>query len=213
MKIKWLGHAAFLITSEAGTKIITDPYTPTEELSYGEIKESADIVTVSHGHSDHGNVASVQGNPRIVKATAEVKGVKFRGIPAHHDEAQGKKRGSNTVFCFEVDGIKLCHLGDLGHQLTDKQVAEIGKVDILLVPVGGFYTIDASVATRVCDQLKPRIIIPMHFKNDKCDYPITGVEEFLRGKKDIRRLEASEIEFKAGKLPANTQIIVLRPAL
>jgi L-ascorbate metabolism protein UlaG (beta-lactamase superfamily) len=92
-------------------------------------------------------------------------------------------------------------------------VAEIGKVDILLVPVGGFYTIDATVATRVCDQLKPRIIIPMHFKNDKCDYPISGVEEFLRGKKDIRRLEASEIEFKTGKLPPNTQIIVLRPAL
>ena len=213
MKIKWLGHAAFLITSEAGTKIITDPYTPTEELSYGEIKESADIVTVSHTHSDHGNVASVRGNPRIVKGTAEVKGIKFKGIAVHHDEAQGKKRGSNTVFCFEVDGIKLCHLGDLGHQLTDKQVAEIGKVDILLVPVGGFYTIDATVATRVCDQLKPRVIIPMHFKNDKCDYPISGVEEFLRGKKDIRRLEASEVEFKTGKLPTNTQIIVLRPAL
>jgi L-ascorbate metabolism protein UlaG (beta-lactamase superfamily) len=213
MKIKWLGHAAFLITSEAGIKTITDPYTPTEELSYGEIKESADIVTVSHGHSDHGNVASVRGNPRIVKGTAEVRGIKFRGIAVHHDEAQGKKRGSNIIFCLEVDGIKLCHLGDLGHQLTDKQVAEIGKVDILLVPVGGFYTIDATVATRVCDQLKPGIIIPMHFKNDKCDYPITGVEEFLRGKKDIRQLEASEIEFKTGKLPPNTQIIVLRPAL
>ncbi len=213
MKVKWLGHAAFLITSEAGIKIITDPYTPAEDLNYGEIKEPADIITMSHSHSDHSNVASVRGKPSVVRGTAEVKGIKFKGISTHHDEAQGKKRGSNTIFCFEVDGIKVCHLGDLGHQLSDKQVAEAGKVDILLVPVGGFYTIDATVATKVCDQLRPRVIIPMHFKTNKCDYPISGVEEFLRGKKDIRHLEASEVEFKIGGLPAETRIMVLKPAL
>lgn len=213
MKVKWLGHATFVITSDTGTKIITDPYTPAEKLNYGEIKESADVVTVSHDHFDHSNVASVRSNPEVVRGTAEIKGIKFNGIPTYHDEAQGEQRGSNTIFCFEVNEVKICHLGDLGHQLTDKQVAEIGEVDILLMPVGGFYTIDAMVASQVCDQLKPRVIIPMHFKTNKCALPISGVDEFLHGKKDISRLDASEVEFRAGELPANTQIIVLKPAL
>jgi len=213
MKIKWLGHASFVITSDTGTKIITDPYETGGDLSYGQIKESADIVTVSHDHADHNNVAAVQGSPKVVRGVVEVKGIKFNGIPTYHDEAGGGKRGKNTIICFEVDGIRVCHLGDLGHQLSDSQAAELGKVDVLLIPVGGFYTIDAKVATQLGDRLKPRVIIPMHFKTDKCDYPIAGVEEFLRGKKEVRRLDASQVEFKAGELPATTQIVVLKSAL
>jgi L-ascorbate metabolism protein UlaG (beta-lactamase superfamily) len=125
----------------------------------------------------------------------------------------GKSRGKNTVFYFEVDGIRVCHLGDLGHQLSAQQVAELGKVDILLIPVGGYYTIDAKVAGQLCDRLKPKVIIPMHFKNDKCAYPIAGVDEFLKGKKGVSRLDASEVEFKQGELPATTQIMVLKSAL
>ncbi len=115
MKIKWLGHASFLITSDSGIKIITDPYETGGGLSYGEIKESADIVTVSHDHFDHNNVAAVPGNPQVVKGTAEVKGIEFKGISTYHDEAKGGQRGKNTILCFEVDGIRVCHLGDLGH--------------------------------------------------------------------------------------------------
>jgi len=214
MKVKWLGHATYLITSDTGTKIITDPYVTMDNLNYGEIKESADIVTVSHDHLDHSNVAAVAGNPKVVRGTAEIKGIKFRDIPTYHDGVLGKQRGSNTVLCFVVDGVKVCHLGDLGHKLSDKQVTEVGKVDILLIPVGGFFTIDAAVASQVCDQLKPRVIIPMHFKTDKCIFlPISGVDEFLQGKKDVSRLDTSEVEFKSGELPANTQIIVLKSAL
>jgi len=213
MKIKWLGHASFVITSDTGTKIITDPYETGGDLSYGQIKESADIVTVSHDHADHNNVAAVQGSPEVVRGAVEVKGIKFNGIPTYHDDVGGGKRGKNTIICFEVDGIRVCHLGDLGHQLSDSQLAELGKVDVLLIPVGGFYTIDAKVATQLGDRLKPKVIIPMHFKTDKCDYPIAGVEEFLRGKKEVSRLDASQVEFKAGELPATTQIVVLKPAL
>jgi len=155
MKIKWLGHASFMITSEAGIKIITDPYELRETLTYGEIKESADIVTVSHEHTDHNNVAAVRGNPEIVRGTARVKGIEFKGIPCYHDDGKGQLRGNNTILCFEVDGIRVCHLGDLGHQLNGKQVADIAKVDVLLIPVGGFFTIDAKVAGQVCDKLKP----------------------------------------------------------
>ncbi|MBA7512516.1 hypothetical protein ES705_04521 [subsurface metagenome] len=213
MKIKWLGHASFMITSEAGTKIITDPYVTTENLNYGEIKESADIVTVSHEHGDHSNVSGVRGNPEAIRGTAKVKGIEFKGIPTYHDDAKGQQRGKNTIFCFEVDGVRVCHLGDLGHQLNDKQVAGLGSVDILLIPVGGFYTIDAKVAGQLCDKLKPKVIIPMHFRNDKCTFPIAGVDEFLKGKEGVSRLDTSEAEFKQGELPATTKIVVLKPAL
>ena len=213
MKIKWLGHASFLITSDTGLKIITDPYATDDRLRYGEIKESADIVTVSHDHHDHGNVAAVRGNPEVVRGSTEVKGIEFRGIPTYHDDSYGANRGSNTIFCFEVDGINICHLGDLGHPLSNEQAADIGKVDVLLIPVGGFFTIDVPTASIVCDQLKPKAIIPMHFKNDRCQFPISGVDEFLRGKPNVNRLATSEVEFKPGELPASTQIMVLPPAL
>ncbi len=215
MKVKWLGHASFMITSDAGIKIITDPYVTSENINYGEIKESADIVAVSHDHFDHNNVAAVGGNPAVVKEVApvELKGIKFNGIPTYHDSAGGKERGNNIIFCFEVDGMRVCHLGDLGHQLGDKEVAELGKVDILLTPVGGRFTIDANVATEVCGKLAPKVIIPMHYKNDRCVFPIAGVDEFLQGKAGVSRLDASEVEFKQGELPANTQIIVLKSAL
>jgi len=113
----------------------------------------------------------------------------------------------------EVDGVKVCHIGDLGHPLSTQQVADIGKVDVLLVPVGGFFTIDAKVATEVCEQLNPRVVIPMHFKNDRCEFPITGVEDFIQGKAAASKAGVTELEFKAGALPDKTEIRVLDPAL
>ena len=202
-----------MITSDTGIKIITDPYVTGGDLSYGEIRESADIVTVSHEHGDHNNVAAVRGNPEAVRGTTKIRGIEFKGIPTYHDEAGGSKRGDNTIVCLEVDGVGVCHLGDLGHQLSNRQVAEVGRIDILLIPVGGVYTIDAKVATEVCNQLKPKVIIPMHYKNDKCGFPIAGVDEFLQGKESVSRLDTSEVEFKQGELPARTQIIVLKSAL
>jgi L-ascorbate metabolism protein UlaG (beta-lactamase superfamily) len=215
MKIKYLGHSAFVITSNKGVKIITDPYTPGPDLTYGEINESADVVTVSHGHHDHNNVAAVKGNPEVVNRAgrSEAGGIEFRGIASSHDEAGGKLRGDNVIFCFGVDGVRVCHLGDLGHRLDDKQLKEIGRVDILLIPVGGNYTIDAKVATEVCGQLKPRVVMPMHYKTEKGIPGILGVEGFLSGKANVSRPDSSQAEFKPGELPATGQIIVLKPAL
>ena len=213
MKIRWLGHASFMITSDTGIKIITDPYKTDERIGYGEINESADIVTVSHEHSDHNNTAAIKGNPEVVRETAKIKGVEFKSIPTYHDSVQGQQRGKNTIFCFEVDGIRICHFGDLGHLLSDKQLAELGRVDILLIPVGGYFTIDAEVASQICDRLAPGVVIPMHYKTDKCFLPIAGVDEFLQGKGNIVLSSANEVEFKQGELPAKTQIIVLKSAL
>ena len=217
MKIKYLAHSCFLITSDAGTKIITDPYTTGGQtrFNYGEVGESADLVTLSHGHGDHNNPGAVTGNPKILNeaTTAKVKDVTVKGVVAYHDDANGAQKGKNIVFCFTVDGVNVCHLGDLGHQLTDAQVAEIGKVDVLMVPVGGFFTIDAATAAQVCDKVKPKAVIPMHFKTAKAPtLPIADVEGFLVNKKNVTRVDGSEVEFKAGKLPASMQIFALKPA-
>lgn len=215
MKIKWLGHAAFLITSQAGTKIITDPYTPGGGLSYGQIKESADIATVSHEHGDHNNAAALPGNPQVVRGaiSKKIKDIELRGIAAFHDDSKGRQRGANTIFCFTVDGVNICHLGDLGHPLSPEQLTAIGEVDILLIPVGGYYTIDAAVATQTYHNLKPKVVIPMHFKTPKCGFPISTVDEFLRGKTNAKKVGTSEVEFSKEKLPASTEVIVLTPAL
>jgi L-ascorbate metabolism protein UlaG (beta-lactamase superfamily) len=213
MKVKYLGHSCFLITSDDGTRIITDPYNTSEDLTYGEIRESADIVTVSHDHFDHNNVAAVRGNPDVVRRSAKVKGIDFTGIPSYHDEAGGTMRGSNTIIRFAVDGVRVCHLGDLGHQLSDEQLAGLGEVDILLVPVGGCFTIDAQAAAEVCNRIKPKVIIPMHFRTDKSLPELASVEDFIHGKDNVDRLGTSEMEFKSGALPTGTRIIVLTPAL
>ncbi|MCJ7670289.1 MAG: MBL fold metallo-hydrolase [Dehalococcoidia bacterium] len=215
MKVKWLGHACFLITSRDGLRVITDPYAVGGGINYSPIKETADVVVVSHDHDDHSNVSTVQGKPEVVKGSGKktAKGIQFKGIATYHDDSQGKRGGANTVFRFDVDDTRLCHLGDLGHVLSPEQVTEIGAVDILFVPVGGFFTIDAPVASQVCDQLKPKVVIPMHFKTPKCAYPIAGVEDFLKGKKNVRKVGGSEVEFERGKLPAVTEIVLLQPAL
>jgi len=215
MKIKWLGHACFLITSGGGVRIITDPYAVGGSIRYAPVTEAADVVTVSHDHDDHNNVSAVQGKPEVVRGSGKkaAKGIQFKGIATSHDASQGTQRGSNTVFCFTIDDLKLCHLGDLGHVLSPGQITEIGAVDILFVPVGGFFTVDAAAASQVCDQLKPKVAIPMHFKTPKCVYPIAGVEDFLRGKKKVRKVAGSDVEFEHEKLPAATEIVLLQSAL
>lgn len=214
MKIKWLGHASFVITASDGTRIITDPFGDYPGLKYSPINEVADIVVISHTHGDHVG-GKVSGNPKQVSKAGEQKvgDISFRGIETYHDTSKGKQRGQNIVFCFNVDGIMICHLGDLGHELSDSEIAEIGKVDVILVPVGGFFTIDADVAGKVCEQIKPKIMIPMHYKNDRCDFPIATVDEFLISKSNIRRMDSSEIELNAEQLPQDMEIVVLEHAL
>lgn len=215
MKVKWLGHASFLLTSEQGIRVITDPYTPEGPLSYGGIEEMADIVTVSHEHGDHNNASAVRGNPKVVRktGTSRAREIEFTGVSTFHDTGQGAQRGPNTVFCFAIDGVRVCHLGDLGHMLSDQEISEIGKVDLLLTPVGGYFTIDAAVATEICNRLNPRVVIPMHYKTPKCDYPIADAGAFLRGRANVRRVADSEVELKRGKLPQATETIVLKHAL
>jgi L-ascorbate metabolism protein UlaG (beta-lactamase superfamily) len=215
MKIKWLGHASFLITSRNGEKIITDPYAVGNGLNYAPINESANVVTRSHNHGDHNNIKSIRENPRVLSEAGRQNtlNIEFKAIPVYHDDAAGSKRGNNLIFCFKVDGMNLCHLGDLGHQLSPQQLSEIGPVDILFIPVGGYFTIDAKTATVVTQSIKPRLIFPMHYKTVKADYPIAGVDEFLKGKKNVLRLNSSEYEINMDDiLSKNEEIVVLQSA-
>jgi L-ascorbate metabolism protein UlaG (beta-lactamase superfamily) len=218
MKIKWYGHAAFLITSDQGTKIIIDPYEPGAfggQLTYGKIKDQADIVITSHDHADHNYTKDLPGIPQIVKGggSKTVKGISIKGIATYHDPSKGSERGANTIFTLTIDHIQLCHLGDLGHLLSDKELIEVGQVDILLIPVGGFFTIDPIEATRVADQIKPKIVIPMHFKTQKCGFPIAPVEDFLKGRTNVKRGKATEATFDKATLPQQMEIVVLEHAL
>lgn len=217
MRVKWLGHACFLLTTNAGSRIITDPYEPGSfgAINYGPIEDLADVVTVSHDHGDHNDAMSIKGNPQVVDQPGEkrISGIRIKGIPAHHDPSGGKERGSNIIFCFTLDGMNVCHAGDLGHQPTEEQLAQMGAVDVLMVPVGGTFTLDAKGANQLVERLKPRVVIPMHFKTAKCNLPIGGVEDFLKLRKDVRRAGASELTLDKASLPAQTETILLEHAL
>ncbi len=218
MRIRWLGHSAFLLTAADGIAIITDPYVPgsfSGDIRYGPIRETADAVTVSHHHQDHNGVSRLAGRPKVFegKGTFKAGSVGIAGFETFHDSSKGAQRGRNTVFVFEADGLRVCHCGDLGHVLSAQQAAAIGKVDILLVPVGGTFTVDAAAAHEVAGQLAARVIIPMHYKTDKCGFDIAGVDDFVQGGANVKRVGRAEVEVSVGKLPPAPEIWVLEHAL
>jgi L-ascorbate metabolism protein UlaG (beta-lactamase superfamily) len=218
MKIKFYGHSAFMITTDTGVRIITDPYQSGAfggALSYGKITDEADIVLASHDHDDHNYTKDIKGKFVHIKTAGahDIKGLIIRAIPSHHDTSKGKERGNNLIFVVEADGLTIVHAGDLGHTLGKEAIEKIGKTDILLIPVGGFYTIDAREATKVMTDLKPAITIPMHFKTDKCNFPISDVQEFIGNKKNVKRPKASEVEIKKELLPKEPEVLILEPAL
>ena len=213
MKVRFLGHASFLITSEKGLRVITDPYRPgcfDGGIRYGPITEKADIVTISHEHDDH-NCPDIAGDPTFVRGAGkrDIKGIQITGIDAFHDESSGKQRGKNTIFNMTIDGMQVVHLGDLGHMLTDNHINKIGRVDVLFIPVGGFFTIGARVADDIVTKLKPKVVVPMHFKTDKCGFPIASVDEYI-GNKHVQKCEG-DCDLSKDTLPIETSIYVMTP--
>ncbi|MDR2017852.1 MAG: MBL fold metallo-hydrolase [Syntrophobacterales bacterium] len=218
MKIKWYGHAAFGITTDQGVKIIIDPYQSGAfggALTYGKITEEADLVLTSHDHDDHNYVKDIKGTfVRIATpGIHESKGVKIQALPAYHDPSKGSERGSNLLFVIEADGLRVTHFGDLGHVLGNDLIKDLGPIDVLLLPVGGFFTIDSLEATEVMESVKPAITIPMHFKTEKCEFPIAPLDEFTKGKKGVIKVKSSEIEVVKESLPQKPEIFVLQYAL
>lgn len=213
MRIKWLAHSAFLLTASDGTRIVTDPYKPGGGIAFGPITEPADFVTVSHDHFDHNDVAGVPGKPKAIRTSgSHMAGeVSVTGFDSFHDDKRGAQRGKNIIFVFEDAGLRVAHLGDLGHVPTE-QAKAIGRVDVALIPVGGFYTIDPATAHRTAELLGARVVIPMHYKTGKLGLSIVGVDEFTRGRANVKRFGV-EVEVAADKLPSAPEIWVLEHAL
>jgi L-ascorbate metabolism protein UlaG (beta-lactamase superfamily) len=209
--IRWLGHSCFLISLDDTVKMITDPFD--KSVGYPMPDVSADICVVSHDHFDHNCVSAVKGNPQVVKGSGEkkTKDVNFKGVGAFHDEKQGSLRGENTIFLWELGGIKFAHMGDLGTKLSQDQIDQMGSVDVLFVPTGGYYTIDAQAADKVVSALNPRVVMPMHYKTPVMgsNFPIAGVNEFLQGKEDVVKVGKNFVTFTKETLPPKTTIYVL----
>ena len=197
MIITPLGHSCFLLEESTGTRVVTDPYSSDIGITLPPV--AADVVTVSHSHYDHNNVKAVSGDPLVIDKPGmhDVKGVQIFGLNTYHDEHNGAKRGSNVIFNIRMDGVNVCHLGDVGHGPSPMMIEAIGPVDILLIPVGGTYTIDAEVAKEYVDRLMPSVVIPMHFKTDDVELDIEGVETFLDyfDKDDIEVIKDGKAEF------------------
>ncbi len=208
MDITWYGHSCFRLSDRSVT-IVTDP--PSDDLGYERPRIRADVVTISHEHPGHNNRVGFRGGPRFFDGPGEyeVKGAFITGIATYHDGRGGSARGPNTVFLFEFDGVTVCHLGDLGHVPTQSQVEALSDVDVLLIPVGGVHTIDASKATEVISLIEPRLVIPMHYKTPVEKAKLETVAKFLKEMGLDPTASQQELKvFKSG-LPEETQVVLL----
>jgi L-ascorbate metabolism protein UlaG (beta-lactamase superfamily) len=212
-KLTWYGQSCFLLETAAGTRVLMDPFgKATGSPLPANLR--ADLVTISHEHPDHNNFRMSTGSPHVLHGlTPDKKGwahieekfrdISIRSVGVYHDDRRGSSRGLDTVFIFEVGGLRIAHLGDLGHTLDDEQLEAIGSVDVLLVPVGGLTTIDGYQATRVIDQLHPRLmVVPMHYKADALDL-------FLERKANVRRETQPTVVLTSVKARPATEIVVL----
>ena len=179
MQIKWYGHSCFLLTDSNGVRILTDPFSPKTMFELPAIE--ADAVTVSHDHDDHNYISAVVGSTKLIRTADEfeVGGVKIKGFMTYHDTMKGTLRGTNIMYRFEMDGMKVLHCGDLGEHLDDEAIEKIGKIDILLVPIGAIYTIDDLEARELANRLHARVVIPMHYRNPKLSFELCPLEPFV----------------------------------
>lgn len=216
MHIIWHGQSYFRIEARRQkgeqVSIVIDPFD--ESVGLKAPSATADILLITHNHPDHNNKKVVKGNPFLIEGPGEyeIKEVFIQGISAFHDDAEGKKRGSSTIYTIRSEGIRLCHLGDLGQtELTPEQLEKIGNIDILMIPVGGVYTISVKEATKIISQIEPRIIIPMHYHLPKLKIKLEGVDKFLKamGRKSTESHQKFLIKKK--DLPEEMKIIVLKP--
>jgi len=214
MVISWYGHSCFKIQTSGSSQtagqvtIITDPFA--KEVGLVPPRLQADIVTISHQHYDHNNTASVGGEPMVLNTPGEfeVKGIFIKGISSFHDAQAGQERGTNIIFTFKTEEMTLCHLGDLGQEkLTAEQLEGLNGVDVLFVPVGGKYTLDAAAAALAVNQIEPKIVIPMHYKLKNLKIPLGSVDDFL---KEVGAGEVVEkLVLKKKDLPAEEQLKVV----
>jgi len=215
MYIYHLGHSCFKLQSKneaTAVTVITDPFG--KEYGLKPPRAEADIVTISHNHSDHNNLSAISGKPYVIDMAGEydIKGVFIQGIDSYHDTKQGQERGNNIIYRINIEDIVITHLGDLGHSLDHKQVERLQGTDILLIPVGGIFTIDAKKAVEIINQIEPRMVIPMHYKAPALKFPsgkmIEGVDRFIK-EIGVKPTEEEKLKINKKDLPAEDMEVVI----
>ena len=210
MKITWYGHSCFLLTGKNGIRVLTDPCAPTTGYRLHDI--SCDVITSSHSHYDHNYFVAASGEPKVLTdGGADLDGMKIESVKTFHDREKGKQRGGNTVFCFDDSDIRVVHMGDFGEEGIRRETLEaIGRVDVLLMPIGGIYTVDAAEALEIADKLNPKILIPMHYKTEALEFELGGIDGFLREADgwNIQRLNGTSCIITGNTLPEQKKVIV-----
>ncbi|MHB2017447.1 MAG: MBL fold metallo-hydrolase [Candidatus Xenobia bacterium] len=214
MHVSYLGHSSFLFTGQSGFRMLTDPYD--ETVGYRQPQKAAEVTLISHDHWDHNNLRGIPGRTRVITGCGThrvAEDVEVRGVLAWHDDVQGARFGAITMFAFQLDQVRVAFLSDLGHHLSPTQVAALGPIDLLCLPVGGHYTIDGLMGQAVMEQFPDaRIVIPMHYRTpslDRSRFPISGVEPFLKGMRGVRYERTGELAVPP--LPEHRQIVVMTP--
>ncbi len=207
MKIQWIGHSCFLLEDSLGRRVLTDPFH--QDLGLNLYSDSLSVVTVSHTHFDHNNTASYREACTIIDSCGyhDLDFVKIHGFESYHDNAQGIKRGNNIIFLFEMDSLRICHLGDLGHILDQITIEKLGKIDVLLVPVGGNFTLNGSEAAKLCSLIRPSLVIPMHYKTPRISMPIEGPEDFILAMKNVEKIKEDFLMIK--QVPKEVNKVIL----
>jgi len=212
VKLTWLGHSSFKLEESTGTTVVTDPYH--SNVGYDMPSVNADIVTMSHKHDDHNNIENVSGAPTVLNRVGayEIGGVHILAGHTYHDDKNGALRGENIVFKYRMDGVDLCHMGDIGEECNAILVERLMPVNVLMIPVGGNYTIDARQAKEYVDRIMPDIVIPMHYKTKDCDLDIDKVNDFIAlfDDENVIYPESATIEFdRADFNGEETKVLVL----
>ncbi len=212
MKITWLGHSSFMLEESTGTVVVTDPYH--SYVGFEMPRVSADIVTVSHGHNDHCYLQGVDGDPTVINRAGayEIGGVHILAQRTYHDDKKGAVRGNNLIFKYRMDGVDVCHMGDIGEECNTMIVESLMPVNVLMIPIGGNYTIDAEQAKEYVDRLMPDIVIPMHYKTKDCEFDIDKINKFINlfDDENVVYVDGSSVEFDRADFDGeSTKVLVL----
>lgn len=207
MEITWLGHSSFMLQDSKGRKVLTDPFD--ETVGYNTFKGDVDVVTISHHHFDHSYIENIKYKESIDKVGFfYLCDIPISGIPSYHDKMMGAKRGENVIFVIDIDGYKICHLGDLGHTLSSEDIKQIGNIDILLIPIGGNYTIDGKEAAEIAKSINSHLVIPMHYKTPLLSFELEGLEDFLTYMKNGERVGGNKLSIE-GPLEGFNKVTIL----
>ncbi len=208
MDITWLGHSCFRIKGKEIT-VVTDPCHPSTGYSLGKLQ--ADIVTLSHFHPGHCYTEAVTGEFKEVIGPGEyeLKGMFITGIATWHDDVKGQKLGKNTVYLMEMDGLVLCHLGDLGHLPSSEFIEDVGDIDVLFLPVGGVSTIGGAMAAEIVRRLTPKVAIPMHYKTAALTGELESIDKFLKEAGVKEKVSQAKLSVSRSNIPTSTQVVIL----